>query len=225
VRGLDRDAIVEVALQLLDRDGLAGVTTRRLAERLGVKSPSLYWHIQDRDELLGLLSDRIVGDARWPESSEDWRGTAKALMSEYLRCLLSHRDAARVVAGRPPLGPNRLRGAEMLLRELLTAGLSETEAIDAGLVLTTYVVGFALERQAAQDSGQTIVAEADPNLYPTLTRLSRSVPTSGWARFEEGLGLILDGLEVRLGRAKAGVVTKRGLNGQRRKKGHLRYPS
>jgi len=197
VRGLDQDRIVEAALELLDRDGLVGVTTRRLAERLGVRSPSLYWHIRDREQLLGLLSDRIVADARWPEPSSGWRATAEGLMREYLRCLLAHRDAARVVAGRPPMGPNRLRGAEMLLRALLSAGLREPEAIDAGLVLTTYVVGFALEQQAAELSAAGNM-QTDPDRYPTLARLSKAVPAAGWARFEEGLRLILDGVQSRL---------------------------
>ncbi|HKA48581.1 MAG TPA: TetR/AcrR family transcriptional regulator [Candidatus Dormibacteraeota bacterium] len=197
MRGLDQDRIVEAALELLDRDGLVGVTTRRLAERLGVRSPSLYWHIRDREQLLGLLSDRIVADARWPEPSSGWRGTAEGLMREYLRCLLAHRDAARVVAGRPPMGPNRLRGAEMLLRALLSAGLGDREAIDAGLVLTTYVVGFALEQQAAELSAAGNMP-TDPDRYPTLARLSKAVPAAGWARFEEGLRLILDGVQSRL---------------------------
>jgi TetR/AcrR family tetracycline transcriptional repressor len=201
MRGLDQDRIVKAALELLDRDGLAGVTTRRLAEKLGVRSPSLYWHVRDREQLLGLLSDRIVADAQWPAPSSDWRATAEALMHEYLRCLLAHRDAARVVAGRPPMGPNRLRGAEMLLRALLSAGLNETEAIDAGLVLTTYVVGFALEQQAAESAAATNL-QPDPDIYPTLVRLSAAVPEGGWARFEEGLRLILDGVKSRLPRAR-----------------------
>lgn len=95
------------------------------------------------------------------------------------------------------MGPNRLGGAEMLLRGLLSAGLSEREAIDAGLVLTTYVVGFALEQQAAEQAPSG-GHEADPDRYPTLARLSSAVPIAGWARFEEGLSLILDGVASRL---------------------------
>jgi hypothetical protein len=49
----------------------------------------------------------------------------------------------------PPTGPDRLRGAQMLLSALLAAVLDERESVDAGLVLTTYVVGFALEQHAA----------------------------------------------------------------------------
>jgi len=95
------------------------------------------------------------------------------------------------------MGPNRLRGAEMLLRALLSAGLGELEAIDAGLVLTTYVVGFALEQQAAELSAAGNM-QTDPDRYPTLARLSKAVPAAGWARFEEGLRLILDGVQSRL---------------------------
>jgi len=200
VSRLDQDQIVEAALELLDRAGLAGVTTRKVAERLGIKSASLYWHIRDREQLLDLLSDRIVADARWPRASAGWREKIERLMKEYLRCLLAHRDAARVAAGRPPTGPNRLRGAETLLTALLNSGLGERESIDAGLVLTTYVVGFALEQQAAAASsaGEGHLDDAFMKAYPTLTRLAAQVgPGSTSGRFGEGLKLVLDGIEAR----------------------------
>lgn len=197
---IDQGRIVEAALGLLDREGLAGVTTRRVAARLGIKSASLYWHIRDREQLLDLLSDRIVEDVRWPSPSMPWRQKVEHLMTEYLRCLLAHRDAARVSAGRPPAGPIRLRGAETLLSSLLAAGLSERESIDAGLVLTTYVVGFALERQAAGDSPPPISPlEANFSLtYPTLSRLADQVGSGSTAgRFQGGLRVVLDGIATR----------------------------
>jgi len=200
MRRLDRSQIVEAALELLDAQGLSGLTTRKVAERLGVKSASLYWHIRDREELLDLLSDRIVADARWPAASSGWREKVEGLMHEYLRCLLAHRDAARVAAGRPPAGPNRLRGAEMLLGALLDAGLSELESIDAGLVLTTYVVGFALEHQAAATASVGAPRLDDDFLeaYPTLGRLAEVRPVTGSDRFGEGLQLILEGIGARI---------------------------
>jgi TetR/AcrR family tetracycline transcriptional repressor len=207
MRGLDQAQIVDAALELLDRKGLAGVTTRKVAERLGIKSPSLYWHIRDREQLLDLLSDRIVADAHWPPASAGWREQVNGLMQEYLRCLLAHRDAARVAAGRPPTGPNRLRGAETLLSTLLAAGLSEGESIDAGLVLTTYVVGFALEQQAAADSSPTTseLDDAFKKTYPTLARLADQVATGTTAdRFGEGLKLVLDGIEARIRESGSG---------------------
>ena len=200
---IDREQIVEVALQLLDEQGLAGVTTRKIAERLGVKSASLYWHVRNRDELLDLLADRVVADARWPEPTLSWRAQVAALMGEYVRCLLAHRDAAQVAAGRPPRGPNRLRGAETMLSALLAAGLGDQQAIDATLVLTTYVVGFALERDAAaaqsSDAGSGTTPAAPRDRYPTLERLAPLLQPPGPAsRFEAGLALILDGIEARI---------------------------
>jgi len=118
-------------------------------------------------------------------------------MKEYLRCLLAHQDAARVAAGRPPAGPIRLRGAETLLASLLSAGLSELQSIDAGLVLTTYVVGFALEQQAAAASSAPASSpdQSFIDAYPTLSRLADRVgPGSTAGRFEGGLNLVLDGI-------------------------------
>ena len=205
VRRLNRSQIVEAALELLDAQGLSGVTTRKVAERLGIKSASLYWHVRDREELLDLLSDRIVADARWPAASSGWREKVEGLMHEYLRCLLAHRDAARVAAGRSATGPNRLRGAEMLLGALLDAGLSEFESIDAGLVLTTYVVGFALEHQAAATAsvGGRQLDDEFLAAYPTLGRLAEVRPVTSSDRFGEGLRLILDGVEARIRAAAA----------------------
>ena len=198
--GINREQIVEAALELLDAHGLAGVTTRKIAARLGVKSASLYWHIRNRDDLLDLLADRVVRDARWPEPSQPWRAKVEGLMREYVRCLLAHRDAARVAAGRPPSGPHRLRGAETMLSALLMAGLDAQQAIDATLVLTTYVVGFALEHDAAaarpSDAGARPPASRAE--YPTLNRLAGLAGPAD--RFEHGLVLILDGIESRLPR-------------------------
>jgi TetR/AcrR family transcriptional regulator, tetracycline repressor protein len=196
---ISRTQIVEAALELLDRDGLAGVTTRRIADRLGIRSASLYWHIHDREELLDLLSERIVASARFPDPSAGWRKQVESLMEEFLRCLLEHRDGARVVAGRPPMGRVRLRGAEMLLRALTDAGLSDQQAIDAGLVLTTYVVGFALEQQAPVDSTGPEIDEAFAAEYPTLARLA-PIATTGpdlLERFREGMVFVLSGIEAR----------------------------
>jgi len=201
---LDQARIVEAALELLGDEGLSGVTTRKVAAKLGIKSASLYWYIRDREHLLDLLSDRIVADARWPRASTTWRVKLEQLMREYLRCLEAYPDAARVVAGRAPSGPIRLRGAETLLSALLDAGLPERAAIDAGLVLTTFVVGFALELEAGDDSaraGDSLDASFRTT-YPTLTRLAAQVgPGSTSARFGAGLKLILDGIEARIATA------------------------
>ena len=206
---LDRTRIVEAALELLDRQGLAGVTTRKVAERLGVKSSSLYWHFRDREELLDVLADRIVADAHWPDPTLGWREQAEALMVEYLRCLMAHRDAARLSAGRAPAGPHRLRGAETMLTALVAGGLSDQDAVSATLVLTTYVVGFALELEGAIGTGSTAShgtsAGTPTRQYPTLSRMADLVYPDGPAyRFTHGLAFVLDGIAARIADAGRG---------------------
>src|SRR4029077_7430561 len=65
-KGLTRERLVEAALELIDKQGLEGLSMRALAERLQVKAASLYWHVRDRDELLGLLADAILESVSRP---------------------------------------------------------------------------------------------------------------------------------------------------------------
>ena len=53
---LDRERIVAEAVALLDAEGLDGVTTRKLAARLGVQSPTLYWHLPNKAALVTALA-------------------------------------------------------------------------------------------------------------------------------------------------------------------------
>jgi TetR/AcrR family tetracycline transcriptional repressor len=60
---VNRERIVIVALDLLDENGLAGLTLRELAGRLGIRAPTLYWHVRDKRELLDLLAAAILDEA------------------------------------------------------------------------------------------------------------------------------------------------------------------
>src|ERR671925_750663 len=100
-RPLTRDAIVEAALVVLEREGMNGLSMRKVAEELGTGAASLYWHVGDKEELLSLLLDRIVGEAELPEPRrEDWRQQVKETAREARRLLTSHRDAAQLSMGR-----------------------------------------------------------------------------------------------------------------------------
>ena len=57
------DDRVAVALDLLDEAGLDGLTLRQLAGRLGIRAPTLYWHVRDKRELLDLLAGAVMDEA------------------------------------------------------------------------------------------------------------------------------------------------------------------
>src|SRR5262252_3721695 len=108
--GLTREQVVRAALDLLDEVGLGGLSMRGLADRLGVRAASLYWHLRDKEQLLDLLSEAILGEVPEPAGGP-WRPALEGLAQSYRRVLLAHRDAARVVAGFQS-GPAALRRYE-----------------------------------------------------------------------------------------------------------------
>ena len=64
---ISRDAIVAAAIGLLDREGLAALSMRRLAEELGTGAASLYWHVGSKDGLLDLVLDEVIGEGKVPD--------------------------------------------------------------------------------------------------------------------------------------------------------------
>ena len=210
---IDREGMVETALELLDDVGVEGLSMRRLAERLGVKAASLYWHVRNKEELLGLLADEICAGVREPDPDLPWREKVETLVRENRRVLLLHRDAARILAGTVPAGPNRLRLAETMLGTLLGAGFSRRDAVRAAFLLTDYATHFVVEETrpagvgTANDTGKQekrvevrrsfeILPEDE---YPNIVALAGYLtdPNAN-GRFEFGLEALLDGLERKL---------------------------
>jgi TetR/AcrR family tetracycline transcriptional repressor len=148
--------VARAALALLDEVGLDELTMRRLAERLGVKAASLYRHVRDKDDLLVLLADEISGGIAAPSPAGSWRARLVAMARSYRRGLLSHRDAARVLASTAPFGPRRLRLIEATLRILREGGLSKADAARAAYHLNNFVTEFAADegRYAAAAEAQ-----------------------------------------------------------------------
>ena len=99
---LDRQQVVAAAVALLDADGLDGVTTRKLATRLGVQSPTLYWHVPNKAALVTAIADAILADlvqrTSPPTPDESWQGWLTGLAHGLRRALLAHPDGARVIS-------------------------------------------------------------------------------------------------------------------------------
>src|SRR3954471_15566917 len=94
---LTREAIVDAALTLLERDGIQGLSMRRLAQELGTGAASLYWHVGDKEQLLALLLDRIVGEAEVPEPDpEHWQDQLREMANATRRLFKRRRDAAQL---------------------------------------------------------------------------------------------------------------------------------
>src|SRR5437868_5722680 len=80
---ISREAIVAAAITLLDREGLAALSMRRLAEELGAGAASLYWHVGSKDGLLDLVLDQLIGEGQVPDADPArWREQLKQVARE-----------------------------------------------------------------------------------------------------------------------------------------------
>jgi AcrR family transcriptional regulator len=201
-RPLTRDAIVEAALALLERDGLQALSMRRLAHELGAGAASLYWHVGDKEELLSLMLDRIVGEAELIEPrAENWQEQVKEMLRATRRLMLKRRDAAQLSLGRVPAGPNSLPVMERTLAVLAAAGLPPRVISYAADMFSLFVGGFAFEESMPRVGDPAAIAEyfgsLPPERFPTLTALATEL-TEGGAdeRFEFAIELLVRGLEA-----------------------------
>ncbi|MEU3907875.1 TetR/AcrR family transcriptional regulator C-terminal domain-containing protein [Streptomyces goshikiensis] len=181
---MNRQTVVAEALDLLDDVGLEGVSTRRLAKRLGVEQPSLYYHFKTKKDLLAAMAEAAMAPhahAPLPSPEDDWRTWFQDNYRSFRRTLRMRRDGARLHAGSTPTGDlDRIRHK---MAFLVTSGVPEREAQMAMLAASRFTIGCVLEEQADADA-------TDPGNLPD------DVPAlDPEAAFEAGLALILGGLE------------------------------
>jgi AcrR family transcriptional regulator len=198
-----RDEIVAAGLALLDEAGLEGLTLRRLAARLGIRAPTLYWHVRDKRELLDLLSGAIMEQAlaqwREPRPGQAWWDWLAGRSRAMRMALLAHRDSALMLAGNRPDRPN-LPGIERQLEALAEAGFGPPDALLALLALNAYVIGEALDTQGeASRTNSPAGAPSAGELFPLTSAAVGALEPFGSSdqRFEHGLDLMITGLRAR----------------------------
>jgi TetR/AcrR family tetracycline transcriptional repressor len=203
--------IVDTAMRLLERDGLEGVSFRKLAAELGVSAPTLYWHVESKRRLLDLMAERLMVEAHRrasliPDPNEYWWEWLERRTSVMYDVLVSHRDAPRVVAGNRPT-VSALPAIESTLASLVGAGFDPAEAVEVIVMLGAFATGCALERQAEAERG---LERHDSELgvairsggYPTVLRAladrhRRGEHISPHSRmFGQGLAMIIAGLRA-----------------------------
>lgn len=205
-----RYEVVRTAVRLLDEVGLEGLTLRRLGAELGVRAPTLYWHVRNKRELLDLMAEALMADAI-PESLErplpgqPWWDWLSVRTTAGYHALLRHRDAALVAAGNRPT-VDALPKIEAQMDVLVTAGFPPIEALQVFLTLGSYVGGCALEvQQEARRTPENLAADRDvfehmrdeerfPNLAAATSGITESVSDRN---FHYGLDLLIAGLRAR----------------------------
>jgi TetR/AcrR family tetracycline transcriptional repressor len=207
-----RAQVVDGAMKLLQEVGLEGLSTRRLAARLNVKSPALYWHVRNKDELLQLVADAICAQIVLPPRKESFHERLKTIANEYRRVLTAYRDAARLFAEQPPTGPHRMKLYDVAVETFLDGGFPTREAIAMATFYRHYLLGMITEEMRGKgelrhtplvpayalgiELQQMQGASRDyPSLFIAAKLLTGLQPEK---LFTAGLNVILNGLEQRV---------------------------
>ncbi|MFE1953239.1 TetR/AcrR family transcriptional regulator [Streptomyces sp. NPDC059524] len=205
---LSTDRIVDAARALVDAEGLAAVSTRRLAAELGVSGPSLYNHFRTKDQILGAVADSVsaqVDLSMFDAADErDWRTALHDWAVSYRAALREHPNIVPVMAQGPGRRPAGLRLADAVFGAMVDAGWPPAQATSIGALMRYFVMGSALGSFA----GGFVDDEAayDPADYPHLGQahlLAERQEQVDERAFETGLAALLDGLAVQYAQVAA----------------------
>jgi AcrR family transcriptional regulator len=210
--------IVDAAIVLADAEGLEAVSTRRVAEAVGISAMSFYTHIPGKAELLDLMLDRIVLDGTLPPVNwkrMGWRARLDLIATGLWGYYLKHPWVAQIQTHRPPLGPNTLAAYEVALSAVDDIGLTEVEMDLTIASLSNYVKGAvrdaAREKQVAALTGMSddewwrrvepFLMTLDYTPYPVSSRVGPIVGElygtgDPELAFRFGLDRYLDGLAL-----------------------------
>ena len=219
---LSGEQVVTTANQIADRDGLGGLSMRRLADELGITAMSLYGYVPSKAELLDVMADRAYGEIAVPrDPATSWRAPLAALAEQHWTLLLSHPWLLQIAASPPLLGPNLTAFYDAELAAVDGLGLTDIDMDLVVSLLDDYVRGAARARRGRRSPGPhrhlrpAVVAD----LRPSARRSPRPgpLPHRGPRRaaagaeygaahdpahsFRFGLQRIIDGIAIFVGHA------------------------
>jgi AcrR family transcriptional regulator len=205
---LSRTRVVDAAVAVADRGGLAAVSMRNVARELGVEAMSLYHHVANKDQLLAEMVDWIFQRIELPSLGEPWRPAMIKRAASAREVLGNHPWALGLIeSGRSP-APALLNHHNTVLGSLRRGGFSVVLAAHAFSAIDSYVYGFVLTEQnlpfGEEESAEDFAAQMElprdqyPHLAEMIGELVMGRDYAYANEFDYGLGLILDELERRL---------------------------
>ena len=203
---LDREQVLRVAIELADESGIESLTMRALGRRLGIKAPSLYNHVESKDDLLGGITDLAVAEIEVPTGDVEWKEAMRTRALSAREVFDRHPWAAALIDSQEYGGMEQLAYGNSVLGVLLKAGFPPRDAAHALLVLDSYVYGFERQRSLLslgesedhEQRAEETLAAIPSDAFPSLTRVAEEFaagPFDDAVVFDLGLGMILDGLE------------------------------
>jgi AcrR family transcriptional regulator len=216
--GYSRAQVTQAAIDIADAEGLEAATMRRIARELGTGAMSLYRYVPNRDDLIDLMIDAVLGEMELPDRpTGNWRSDLSLVAHQIRAVGLRHPWQIALVASRPSLGPNLLRVNEFTLGALNGFGLDIDEITGFAGMLNDYAhsavrreigwieearrTGMDMERWKAEYVGPYVRSVIETGEYPMFnktvleSRVAHALPET---RFQHGLDRVLNGIAAGL---------------------------
>lgn len=197
--------VVDKALEMADDQGFEALSMRKLASALGVTAMSLYNHVAHKDDLLGLMLERVMAEVFTPDIEADWEKMMRLRALSLRAALLHHRWASTLLISTITMGEATLRNINATLGCLVTQGFTYAQADWARNAIDSHVYGYTIQElnypvdpsayQAAAAQYLPMIPKAD---YPFMYEAARHIVDGtydGMTDFNFGLELVIDGIK------------------------------
>ncbi len=199
-RRFTHEQLQAAALELVDEEGLAGLTMRALATRLGTGPMTIYNYVDGRDGLERLVTGAVMARAHRPAPSGDWRVRVESIAEDMWRAVRAHPNAVPLILTRRSLDESALASTEALLQALADGGRSGAELLAAFRVVSGFIAGFVQAELPAPsgengESAPVRMAALPPERFPRLVEIAHAAGDPE-AEFRAGLKILLAGLDA-----------------------------
>jgi AcrR family transcriptional regulator len=212
-RPLNREVILDGAIELIEQEGSAALSMRRLGSKLGVEGMAIYHHFDGRYELLVAIGDRLLEPLQTLELGDDWRQACRRFATALRDIAVAHPATFQLLGLQPLDTRTALRPVERLLTVLVSQGFEPPQALGIYRATVSYARGYALAEatgftvDAARPPGRSRLAALPPREFPILAGRARELAElRADAAYELGLDALLAGL------AEPAVVDHAGPN-------------
>jgi AcrR family transcriptional regulator len=218
-----RAQIAAAAVQIADTEGFDAVSMRRVAQALDAGTMTLYHYVRNKDELVMLMNDTVMGEVLVPDGElpERWREAITTIASRSRAAFERHRWTLDRVSD-ISIGPNGIKHFEQSLEAVRDTGLAAEERLSLISLVDEYVFGYSLretidfggevgDEQWPPGTLELFERELQSGAYPRISSLiADELHTDSVAegtrrvmqiisqpdRFEQGLRQLLDGIEA-----------------------------
>ncbi len=200
---VEKEQIIRTAIRILDRDGLEGVTLRRLAMDLHIQAASIYWHLPNKDALLDEMANEILmerfGDYDFGDDRREWMQWLDLFAHELRAAMLAHREGGRVVAGAHlHIALMLTQLLDLSIRILRNAGFSYSKAATITVTVRDFCFGSVIEEQ----SSEHIDGPLNMSLFQRFPGFMEAMKTRDLgdddAQFDTAIRMIINGARSEL---------------------------